>query len=186
MALYKKNNPVGIDKEIAHLQDHIYAKLLGYGWSDYNCYGRAMVNKNPREDKQNTIEVDTDNKNYKEVLLDDKHIATSFFVLTKPVEYGELAKGYVSLIFQINLKKLFSGIKNRRPDEEAIMDIVEFLHVNPPSFKLVEVKMGVDDVYKDLGIVVNQRDNMSDFLVCRFDMTTTFIHHYECDYQLTN
>ena len=67
MGIHLKNNAVGLDKEINHLQEWLYDRLLNdFAWSDYECYGRAYLNKNPRVDgdKKNIFEVSVNGKDY--------------------------------------------------------------------------------------------------------------------------
>jgi hypothetical protein len=174
---YLKNNAVGLDKEINRLQDWIYDKLLTeFLWTDYECYGRAYLNKNPMDANKNVFEISVDGKNYKEVLMDDKHTVTSFFYRKKLVQ-GELSEATVVLFFSINLKKLFSQ-STTRMDEDAIQDILNVLHVNPASFKCVEVKIGTENVYNEYNINTQDRDNYSDFMVCSVELTVTYINEY--------
>jgi len=175
MAKYLKNNAVGLDKEINHLIDWIYDKLVNdFSWTDYECYGRAYLNKNPREEGKNIFEVSISGKDYKEVLMDDKHAVSSFFYKKKLVQ-NELAEATVVLFFNINLKKLLSQ-STTRLDEDAIIDILNSLHVNPASFKVGEIKIGTKDVFGEYNINTQARDDMSDFMVCSVELTVTYIH----------
>jgi len=172
--LYLRNKPIGIDKQISHLQEWLYDNLTSLGWTDYDCYGRAYLNKNPRDNKNNVFEISLNSKDYKEITFDDKHNATSFFYL-KDNHVNELSEATVVLIFSLNLKKLFNNSLDRR-DEEAVMEITSILHVNPPSFKLTKINRITNDVYKDFTIDAQDRDNMSENFVCSFEMTVNYIH----------
>ena len=63
-------------------------------------------------------------------------------------------------------------------DEDALMDILNVLHVNPPSFIVGEIKTGTKDVYGEFNINTQDRDNMSDYMVCSFTLDVTYLHQY--------
>ena len=177
MAKYLKNNAVGLDKEINHLQDWLYDQLTTvFSWSDYECYGRAYLNKSPRDEKKNIFEVATNGKDYSEITMDDMHAVTSFFYKKKQ-EHTDITKATVILFFNINLKKLLNQ-SGERMDEDALMDILNVLHVNPPSFIVGEIKTGTKDVYGEFNINTQDRDNMSDYMVCSFTLDVTYLHQY--------
>ena len=177
MSKYLKSGAVGLDKEINHLIDWIYDRLVtDFSWTDYECYGRAYLNKNPRTEGKNIFEVSTNGKDYKEVLMDDKHAVSSFFY-KKKLTQNELAEATVVLIFNINLKKLL-GQKATRMDEDAIIEILNSLHVNPSNFKVGEIKTGTKDVFSEFNIDAQDRDNMSDYMVCSVELTVNYIHQY--------
>jgi len=177
MANYLKNNAVGLDKKLNELQEWIYDKLVtDYSWSDFECYGRAYLNKNPREQEKKVFEVAVNGKDYKEITMDDKHTVTSYFYKTR-LEQGEITKATVVLFFNINLKKLFNQSATRM-DEDAVNDILNVLSINAPGFELGEIKTGTENVYGSYGINSQDRDNMSDYMVCSVEMTITYLHNY--------
>jgi hypothetical protein len=177
MSVYLKNNAVGLDKEINHLQEWLYDRLLNeFSWTDYECFGRAYLNKNPRVDgdKKNIFEVSVNGKDYAEITMDDRHAVTSFF-FKKKQEHTDITKATVVLFFNLNLVKLL-GQSGERMDEDALMDILNVLHVNPPSFVVGEIRNGTKDVYGEYNINVQERDNMSDYMVCSYELTVTYLH----------
>jgi hypothetical protein len=176
--IYKYQNSVGVDREIEHLQDWIYSKLTVLGYTDYECYGRAFLNPNPRIKDKKEFQIAIDGKEYIPIMpMDDKHLMQSFFHL-KGVTHKDLAEAKVVLFFGINIKKEFDNTS--RHDEDTILDIMSVIHVNPPSFQLGEVKRGVKDVFSEYNIDVQERDNISEYLVCSFDLTVTYIHEHNC------
>jgi hypothetical protein len=177
MSKYLKSGAVGLDKEINHLQDWIYDRLVtDFSWTDYECYGRAYLNKNPRTEGKNIFEVSTNGKDYKEVLMDDKHAVSSFFY-KKDLVQNELAEATVLLFFNINLKKLL-GQKATRMDEDAIIEILNCIHINPPGFKTGKVKIGTKDVYSEFNIDTQSRDDLSDYMVCSFELAISYSEQY--------
>jgi len=169
MGLVRYTAPKGLDREIDLLQQRLYAAMIALGWTSYNCYPRAYVNK--KDEKNNVIEYATNNKDYKEVLFDDKVNANSFFIVTKSDKKDlRLEKASLSLIFQINLTKIKPLITTRIPDEDITNSITDFLYKQPYSMKLLGVKKGIKNVYSDLGVEMNIKNEMSNFFVCRFDL----------------
>jgi hypothetical protein len=160
--------PKGLDREIDMLQVRLYDYLILKGWTSYNCYPRAYVNT---KGKTAVIEYSVNSKDYQEILLNDKINASSFFILTSSNKKDlRLEKANLSLIFQINLSKIKTAITSRIADEDVINNITTFLFKQPYSIRLLNVKRGVKNVYSDLNVEMSTRNEMSEFLVCRFDM----------------
>ena len=174
--IYKYQNSIGVDKEIEHLQDWLYSKMSALGYTDYECYGRAVLNENPRDKTKREFQIALDGKEYQPIVaMNDKHAMTSFFYL-KSNEHKDLMEAKVVLFFGININKEFDGTS--RHDEDAIIDIASVIHVNPPSFQLGEIKRGVKEVFGEYNIVTQERDNMSDYLVCSFSLSVTYLHEH--------
>lgn len=177
MAKYLKSDAVGIDKVINQLQDWLYDSLTTtYGWSGYECYGRARLQKNPRVEDRNVFEYPLNGKDYLQMGMDDKVMATSFFH-RKELSHDEVTGATVVLFFNINLKKLLNQSSSRL-DEDAIMDVLNVLSVNPPNFKVGIIKQGTEDVYSEYNVLAQDRDNYSDFVVFSIELTGTFLHKY--------
>ena len=110
MAIVSKTVPKGVDSVIEAIQQYLYPNLIGEGWTNYECYPRA--NKNVKTDSL-IPEVSEDQKNYVEVLMNDKFQATSFFLVDDNVPFDNEERLFVqnvSLIFQVNLVDLFPSI----------------------------------------------------------------------------
>jgi hypothetical protein len=177
MSNHLKNNAVGLDKELNNLQEWLYDTLLSeFSWTDYECYGRAYLNSNPREAGKYIFELPIDGKDYKDIMMDDTHAVSSFFY-KKSLNNGELAEATVVLFFNINLKKLL-GQSATRMDEDAIMDILNVINDNPVTSKTGAVKTTTKEVYSEFNINFQDRDNMSDFMVCSIELTITYQTNY--------
>lgn len=169
MGLIAYTTPKGLDREIDFIQNRVYDYLVTKkGWASYYCYPRAYVHK--KGDK-NTIEYSVNSKDYQDVLFDDKVYANSFFVLTKSDKASlRTEKAALSLVFQVNLKKIKSTVVAHVPDEDVINEISQILFRLPYSIRLTSVKRGVNEVYSDLGVNMSTRSEMSEYMVCRFDL----------------
>jgi len=123
-----KNNPVGVDAAIQSLQLAMYAELYSK-WNlasdgEYDCYGRAYKTQKPKVDGF-IPEVYTGGKDYKDVYLNDKVNALSFFHYEKN-DYKLLNSASVSLIFWVNIPKIKPSI-DHRADEEVRVDVSNFI-----------------------------------------------------------
>jgi len=163
MALIQKISPVGLDKAIDLFQSYIYTKL---GYSDWECYPRGY--KNPK--KNGLIPEFYEGGDYDELLFDDKHSITSFFISNdrKTLDNG-LNSTEVSLIVQANLEELFPTIPHRA-DEELHNDIMfaSNKYGYYDHFKLVEVLTGIDNVYREFIKDDVKLDDMNQNHVVRF------------------
>ncbi len=169
MGLIRYTSPKGLDREIDALQVRVYDALIAKGWIYYDSYPRSYVNS--KNEKENTIEYAVNNKDYKEVLLNDKVNATSFFILTKSEKKDiRMEKASLSFVFQVNTKNLKPAVTTRIADEDIINEIKSILFMQTYSIKLLNVKKGVNDVYSDLKVNMSKRNELSEFCVCRFDM----------------
>lgn len=161
MAIVSKTNKDGVDIVIDAIQQRIHPQLLGFwvGAATYECYPRA--NKNYKAD-QIIPEISLDQKDYKEVLNDDKFSVTSFFLVdnerTYQDEWGQI-KQEISIIFQCDLVELYGATE--RFDEQFNMDVLRVLKAE--SLYIVddiEFTEGIDDVYSDLTITGPLKDNI--------------------------
>ncbi len=114
--------PVGIDKEIDNIQQSIYPLLLS-AWnmqdSEYMCYGRCYRNLRNTEYYPEVFTVKND---YKEVLLDDKLKALSFFGIADNTGIkGASLTTVAHVIFFVNLEKV-KPLLATRGDNEARQD----------------------------------------------------------------
>lgn len=164
MSLNRYTLPQGLDRQIDNLQVKLYNYL---NWSNHDSYPRVYMNGEK-------LEYCINSKDYKDVLFNDKVAASSFFVLKKnePV-IGTFHKATMAVIFQVNLKTLKPSVTAKIPDEDLINEVLITLNYLP-SFDLKEVKKGVNDVYSDLGITLDKRNEMSNWSVFRFDFETTY------------
>ena len=122
MANITKTNPVSIDKAIQKVQIGLYD---GLGYTNIDGLGR--IYKVKRGD--NTIPArHISNKDYKEVLLNDKITGSFFFVAGDETDViGDQAETEVDIIFFLNLQKIKPSFPHRS-DEEVNSEIVAILH----------------------------------------------------------
>jgi hypothetical protein len=179
MAENRKISPKGIDIPIDRLQHLIYLGLQSNGWTNHESYHRAYKNDT---DNGQTPEFALGVKDYKEVLFDDNFYATSFFLVEDTFNRDELYDTTVSIIFQVNLQKLFPSITTHRADEEMHRLIALILEDNKWDYKLNRIVTSLNDVYAGLDsfdLSQVKTDDMSDFHVVRFDIDINF--NYYCD-----
>jgi len=172
MAINRKEDPVGLDKEIDALQVIIYDGLADRGWLDYESYHRAYKN-----DKTEFLlpEIFEKDNNYQIALMNDDFTVTSFFIgtNTRDVSDGGLIETTVSIIFQANLEKLYPTAPNtQRFDEELITDVSAILNDLGGRFTFESIATTIDEVYAgfDTEEMKKRGDDMQKFNVARFDV----------------
>lgn len=152
--IYTKINPIGIDKRIQGIQKQMHDALLPL-WaiesSEYDCYGRAYRNQDA-EGKfipEVFIGKNDSGKEYKDPLINDNKIVTSFFGVNTRYQQmtGNMSRASVSLIFSLNLDKVKSV--NHRADEEVHMDILTVLQRNRDIVEIIDLVQGIDYVLSD-------------------------------------
>lgn len=164
--IIEKTHLDGVDTVINFLQTAFHARFLG-NWNTgvtYQMWPRA--NKNPRSDgnggENKVAEVSLDQKDYKEVLLDDNYDVSSFFLINDTRVYQDenyQIKQSISLIFQADLVKLYGEVY--RADERFNMDVLRVLHrENKYIFGDINFIEGVDNVYSDLTFVGDFKQKM--------------------------
>jgi len=151
MAIVSKTIRSGIDEVINTLQERSFPKLLPF-WltTDYISYPRA--NKNPKEPGDIIAEISLDEKDYKEVLMDDEVSVTSFWLVAddRPlVDATKLIKHNISIIFQCDLVKLYGDAE--RSDEKFNQEVLSIFKAEQQFIVGdIEISTGVDNVYEDL------------------------------------
>ncbi len=153
MAIVSKTDRDGIDIVIEELQQSTFPKLLGF-WdplTTYTSFPRA--NKN-LVDGSVVPQVSADQKDYEQVLTNDKVFINSFFLIDDVRNYDEelrQIKQNISIIFQADLKKLYG--QTNRADEQFNMDVLRvFQKENVFIVGDIELTEGIDNVYSDLSI----------------------------------
>lgn len=145
--LFTRSKISGIDTAIDGLQRKLYPSLVSL-WKlnaasdkDYNSYARAYKNQS-----ENGLvpEVFVKGIEYKEVMLDDKIKALSFFSIGDSISFdNNLSKAKVGLIFFVDLTKISSG--QNRNDELVRQQIVKLIQGNKYfGFSFEGVEIGID------------------------------------------
>lgn len=171
MSLISKTNPVGIDNTIKWIQEHLWENISwnkgAFSDTDYECYHRAYRNET---NSSEIWEVFTSVNDYKEVLYDDTFLATSFFVVSNNVNVSLSGKETtdISIVFQLDLNKLYPTISHRA-DEEAHREVMNILLDNPIGAKISRLTKGIKNVYTELGYGANKFDDLQPFHVFRID-----------------
>lgn len=131
-----KSNPVGIDAQIQKMQSNLYDKL---GFANIDGYGRVY----PIDKDGKVIPAYFINGNdYKSVLMDDRLNAIFFFLESEESTPGTKMQTEVSIIFQLNLKKLYPDVIQRM-DEEVRVHILERIS-RIKYFKTTLVTKGIE------------------------------------------
>ena len=174
--IHLKQDAVGIDNAIQSLQQYLYSKLVSFGIANYESYGR--VYKNGKNGKLIPERYD-ENREYEEVLFNDKYDMTSFFAIADVTQFDEKPKNTVSIIFQLKLDKVFPLISHRA-DEEFINLIIVLLEKSPKKVNIKSIARGIDQVYKEFDKTKIKFTDMQDFNVVRFDIELNY--EYSCKF----
>lgn len=157
---YLKTDTVGIDTCIDGYQKHLYDGICeSWCLNKFDGYGRVYKNK-----KDNLIypEYYINNKEYKEVLLDDRRNGIMFF---SPSDYqdiqGSLTIQKCDVIFSIDLSSL--GTSNHRQDEEFRTRVVTLLNRYRKKKEVNQIVTGLENVYNDYSGVNKYFYDMQDF-----------------------
>lgn len=181
MSIISKTNRNGVDVALETLQQRLYPKLLAYwdGTATYDMFPRA--NKN-HIDGEIYPQISLDEKDYQDVLFNDKFSVTSFFIVNNTRGYStELGQTThkVSLIFQADLVALYG--QTNRADEQFNMDVLrelsrESLYINVDTIEVIETP---NDVYSDFTFNQGTFDKLriqdfSQHHVVRFNFDITY------------
>ncbi len=171
MGLILRTNPTGIDKAIQRHQKGIYAYLTGkVGWTEYNCYGRVYKNETMNGLNPEAFITGVE---YDELFFNDKFNITSFYIVGDIIQYDEVLKVKLSMIYQAKLSKLFPAVTHRA-DEEMHAEIRQYLGYNRYQVEFKEMSTGISNVYREFDKSKIKWDDMSDFHVVRFETELAF------------
>lgn len=146
--LYTKVSPVGVDIPIQKLQTYLHDKLLakwGLQTADYSAYGRCYRNQ---KEAGYVAEVYVGSNEYKEVYLDDRIAALSFFGLSGDIDHKVTNTADVHLIFWVNIKRLYPSVVHRA-DEEVRRDVHELVQKKMYGFTLTDARLGIERVHQE-------------------------------------
>ena len=125
MAKYLKSNPVGIDKQLNRLQEHLYD---GLGYADFNSYGRAYLLKNSENQIVPHRYLEGSEGDYEEILYDDTLNGLSFILdsdETSPFS-GVYMQTQISIVMMFDLEKLKPSVVHVA-DEEIRNEVISVL-----------------------------------------------------------
>lgn len=150
--LYTRTTNTGVDAPIDGLQRMLYPKIVAAWGLDansdkhYNSYSRAY--RNQTEDGY-IPEVYKSGKEYKEVLLNDKIKALSFFSVGETTNFeGNQLLSQVSILFFVNLTQL--NLPEGREDEMARQQIIQLVQgIKAFGFTFTGVETGFDNVLRE-------------------------------------
>jgi len=169
MPLIQKISPVGIDRIIDSIQVVLFNKL---GWDTGTTYeSNHRAYKNPRtiEGRDGLVpEIYDGKEEYREIYLNDKIDANSFFLVDDSRTGDKLYTVIVSIIFQLKLDKIFPNILHRA-DEEAHKQVLDVLE-RTTLVKINSLQTGIANVYSGLLVEQSKLDNMQPFHVFKVDM----------------
>ncbi len=177
MGLITKASTVGIDTPIQQLQKFLFDTLIaewGITADDWDSYGR--VYRTQRADGF-IPEAFTANKEYKEVLLNDKIAITSFFTVNETIAINEIDNtATVGILFFVNLPKLSE--LTTRADEEIRADVQRILTRGIFGFTPTALVLGIANVFNDFSgwkntNNINYRD-MQPYHCFRFNNTLRY------------
>lgn len=183
MALNEKNTPVGLDLEMHKIQTLVYTYLTTNScvkgdYSNYESYNRVYKN----ETKDGVVaETFLTGNDYKDVFLNDNVGVSSFFIANDDEDYITPTRKQrtISLIFQINLSKVYPNIPHRA-DEEFHNEVSNALAgLKKPSIKL-GAKVGINNVYSEFEVqkLKDKFHDMQPYHVFRQDFEVQY--DYDC------
>jgi Concanavalin A-like lectin/glucanases superfamily len=178
MTLILKNSPVGVDRAINTIQNALYTALVTNGtWNNYESYPRAYRN----ESESGIVpELFTgDGNDYVDVYMDDQFTVTSFFLVDDETEISDdMFTSDISVIFQVNLNKLYTTAVHRF-DEEFRNQIVNVFKGLDGSFSFNSVTTSIDGVYAGLDTEKVRLTDTHPCHVVRFELSANYEH--ACD-----
>ena len=183
MALNEKNTPVGLDLEMHKIQTLVYTYLTTNScvkgdYSNYESYNRVYKN----ETKDGVVaETFLTGNDYKDVFLNDNVGVSSFFIANDDEDHITPTRKQrtISLIFQINLSKVYPNIPHRA-DEEFHNEVSNALAgLKKPSIKL-GAKVGINNVYSEFEVqkLKDKFHDMQPYHVFRQDFEVQY--DYDC------
>ena len=186
MGYITKANPIGVDIVINDIISEMYDGLTSAGWTNYEAYHRCYKNPTSNEGQfipeAYTSKYDGNNE-YQEVLLNDKHYSTSFFITGDETTYDNgNYKVPISIIFQLNSLKLYPDL-GHRADEEARNDAITTLRDGPNGGLITSIVTSVPKVYAEFDTDNINFSDMSPFHVFRVNLEV--LVDYSCDYKCT-
>lgn len=168
-------NPIGIDAKIQMIQTHFHDRI---GWQNIEVFGRVF--KIPSKTKGDTLEAFIGKKEYKDVFLNDKVNATVFFIEDSEhkTNEGVLFTNTVSVVFMINLKKLYPEIENRadlNSQEDALRLIRKSRIIKAPK-----IEKDITQILSKINIENLKLSNMQPYHVFAIEGDISYYLNSKC------
>ncbi len=183
MALNEKDTPVGLDLEMNKIQTLAYNYLTTNScvkgdFSSYESYHRVYKN----ETKKGVIaETFLTGNDYKDVFMDDSVSVSSFMIADDDIiDLTPTRKQRtVSIIFQINLTKVYPNIPHRA-DQEFHNEVSNALAGLRKPTKKTGAKVGINNVYSEFEVkqLKDKFHDMQPYHVFRQDFEVQY--DYDC------
>jgi hypothetical protein len=151
--IQKRENPIGIDREIQNIQQEIYNQV-GCLWE-----GTLKVCGRVYRDSVDGIELPKpfwfeDGIDYREFYFDDRYSGTVFFLDddSHNTEDGFNYTSNVKCVFMVNLNKILPK-ESDRADTKAQRDVVHVLRdIGPGKFEISVIEKKLENVLSGLDI----------------------------------
>ncbi|MCH8067850.1 MAG: hypothetical protein IID16_01055 [Candidatus Marinimicrobia bacterium] len=170
----------GVDIPISLIRDD-FAAGLWTSVSNRIFYSRAFRNeKLIGEDIQVIPEVFTANKEYKEVLFDNKWNVSVFFdVSNERTNIREKPTTVISAIFAVNLNAIYPGVAYRQ-EENVHADVLQIFNATTSSYRItsIDIITGID-AYGDFFRDNVKGFNMQPWHTFRLDLGIQYF--YDCN-----
>jgi len=168
-------NPKGIDAKINMIQNMIHDKI---GWSGIEVFGRVF--KNPSKTKGDTLEAYIGKKEYKDVFTNDKNNGNIFFIEDSEhkTKEGVLFTNTISIVFMINLKRLYPELENRadlNAQEDAIRIVKKSRIVKVPI-----IEKDITKIFNKINIENLKLVNMQPFHVFAIEGDISYYLNSKC------
>lgn len=168
MSVYKKNNAIGVDKEINFCIDKINQSL-----NVDNSWGIDIYHKIYRERVNDVFapHVFLSKKDYKEVFCNDKTVGEVGFYVNNVRNLDGHPNVNCDVIFSINLDKIDNG-SLQREDERAIM--MAFMAVQEYTDEITAINTELRNVFADFDIERIKHRDMHPFLNFSFTININY------------
>lgn len=155
-AKYTISDPRLVDYRIQQLQIKFSENL--FDEKTYNSYGRVQI-------IDDIPKVYIGNNEYKDLLLNDKVNAHSFFMIDENSNYEGFFTHDVSIVFMVDLGEVYAA--DRGADMKAVDEVCQLLREEPYSFQMEDVKFSPD-------IDIEITDNMRPFFMFQINGTMNY------------
>lgn len=139
---YTLVSPAGVDASVQRVQNHLFKML---NWQKVDMYGRVSKVPHPEQKTAFTPQAYIRDKEYVDVLRNDKSSAQVFFVLAdrSTTSQGALFTTECKIVFMLNLKEVYPTQVDRA-DTKAQEDVITALS-GQGSFTVTSIGTGIKE-----------------------------------------